>query len=359
MTPDKQMDYDLVLATRNRQTIVKISLPLMLAQTRLPRRFIVVDASDDHGEVRDVFESTFCRAGMPVELQIVQSKPGSSFQRNVGLRHVESPVVIFPDDDALWFPDTADNVLRVYERDLEELVGCVALTPAPIYPAEAFGFDGRPYEMEIRDRVARSIKAAVGPVEETLIPDPIDPGRMWMKVWGQKVAPSWLAQEDAELCGPVFGFRMSFRTSVIRRIGGFDEDLGRYAMFEDSDATIAALCHSLNVLATRARVYHYRVPGARVSGREFGMMSILNRTYVVCKHSVPGSAARRMLRRYLYYKIIRYFAQCYSRYGRRRVGGALYAMSHVNELIDAPIDQLRDRYQCIRQDVKSEPYLSG
>ncbi len=347
------MTYDVVLATRNRQKVLKISLPLMLGQTRLPRRFIVVDASDDHGEVRDIIEQAFRKFGAEVEPKIFQSKPGSSLQRNVGLQYVESPVVIFPDDDALWFPDMADRVMRIYEGDVEELVGCVAFTASSIYPAGSFDSDAPPYEMEVRDRVAAKVRAVVGPVEEKLVPDPIHPGRMWTKVWGEKASPSWLAQEEAELCGPVFGYRMSFRTSVIRRIGGFDEALGRYAMFEDSDATIGALQQCLNVLATRARVYHYRTPGQRVCGWEFGMMSVLNRTYVVCKHAPPDSAVRRMLRRYLYYKIIRYFAQSYSQYGWQRFKGALYGFSRVNELINAPIEQLGHRYARIRQDVDS------
>jgi glycosyltransferase involved in cell wall biosynthesis len=346
-----QMSYDIVLATRNRQTILKISLPLMLSQGRLPRRFIVVDASDDHREVCDVVKHAFHEASATAELQIVESRPGSSLQRNIGLRHVESPVVIFPDDDVLWFPDLAENVMRIYERDKEELIGCVASTPSSVYPAGSFGSDGPPYVMEVRDRLSRRIHALVGPLEDRLIPDPIDPGSMWMKVWGAKVCPAWLAQEGAELCGPVFGYRMSFRTSVIRRIGGFDQRLGRYAMFEDSDATLGALCQRLNALATRAAVYHHRMPGERVSGLEFGMMAILNRAYVVCKHSPPGSVARRILRKYLRYKIVRYAAQSYSRYGRKRLKGALFGILRLGEILNAPVDQLANRYLHLRESI--------
>ena len=78
------------------------------------------------------------------------------------------------------------------------------------------------------------------------------------------------------------------------------------------------------------------------------MMAILNRTYVTCKHSLPGSNVRRLLKRYLYYKILRYFAQSYSQYGRQRLKGALQAMSRVNELLDAPLDKIGDRYQRAR-----------
>jgi glycosyltransferase involved in cell wall biosynthesis len=354
----KQMEYDVVLATRNRQTVLKVSLPLMLAQTRLPRRFIVVDASDNHREVRDLFEGAFRLADRGVELQILESQPGSSLQRNAGLRCVESPVVVFPDDDALWFPDTAEQVMQIYEKDLDGTVGCVALTASLTYPADTFGADVPPYNMESRDRLAAVFRKPLGWVEEALIPDPMSPGSMWMKVWGKKINPSWLMPDYAELCGPVFGYRMSFRTSVIRGIGGFDEDLGRYAMFEDADATLAVLDRCLNVRATGAFVYHYRVPGARVNGWEFGMMAVLNRTYVVCKHSHPASTVRRMLRRYLYYKIFRYLAQAYSQYGRQRLKGALYGISRLNDLIDAPSDELRSRYLCIRRELQDPAFCA-
>ena len=213
----------------------------MLAQTRLPRKFIVVDASDDHEGVCAILKQAFHNAGTSVELQILHSKPGSSLQRNIGLRCVESPVVIFPDDDVLWFSDTAENIMRIYERDADESVGCVALKSSSVYPEGSFDSELPPYEMEMRDRVSARLRILIGSVEDSLIPDPINPGGKWVSVWGYRVSPSWLEEENAELCGPVFGYRMSFRTSALRRIGGFDEQLGRYAMYEDCDATIGTL----------------------------------------------------------------------------------------------------------------------
>lgn len=343
-----QMNYDVVLATRNRQRILKISVPLMLSQTRLPRRLIVVDSSDDHRGVCDVVQEAVRRTGKAVKLRILQSEAGSSLQRNVGLQHVESPVVILPDDDALWFPDSADALMRVYERDEEKRIGCVAYGSSSLYPSGCFDSGTRPYELEFRDRLSERLETLVGSIEDRYLPDPMLPGRMWTQVWGTKTGPSWLDEEEAELCGPVFGYRMSFRTSVIRSFGGFDEHLGRYAMFEDSDATIGALGRSLNVLAKRARVYHYRVPGERLNGWEFGMQAVLNRTYIVCKHSKAEASVRRFLKRYLRYKILRYMAQSHTLYGRQRLRGALYGMSRVHELLSASADKLTSCYIAAR-----------
>lgn len=343
------IDYDIVIATRNRQSILTKSLPLFLAQTRLPKRLIVVDSSDDHQSLRAAVNGAFRNRRSKIELQIIQSQAGSSRQRNAGLRLVDSPVVVFPDDDSLWFEDSAENLMRVYECDAEGELGCVAFSVAPSYPPASFGADAPPYEIETRDHFARKVSIFVGSFEQRFMPDPIDPGDMWMDIWGRRACPPWMGQAGAQLCGPVFGYRMSFRTSVIRSIGGFDESLGRYAMFEDSDATIGALCHGLNATATHARVHHYRAPGQRVTGWEFGMMAILNRTYVVCKHSPPGSRPRHLVRKYLRYKVARYLAQSYSQYGRMRLMGALRSLSRTDELLGTPIEQVSDSYVRIRE----------
>jgi len=345
MTNTRELEFDIVLATRNRQRVLQLSIPLMLAQNRLPRRFIVVDSSDDHSATRRAVEDAFNRRKTSVQLLILESPiAGSSRQRNIGLQCVGSRVVIFPDDDVLWYPGTAYAIMRIYEKDSDGEVGCVATSVAPVCPEGVFPPSEAPYQLELRDRVARNLRKVLGPIEGKLFSDPINPGESWMEVWGAKTPPTWLQDEDAELCGPVFGYRMSFRTEAIRGLGGFDERLGRYSMFEDSDASLGSLRTHMNVCSRRAKVFHYRVPGERVSGSEFGMMAILNRTYVVCKHSLPGSTARRRLKRYLYYKSARYLLQTYTDYGRKRFWGAIHALPAARSLIHAPIEELSNRY---------------
>ena len=360
MTNTQELEFDIVLATRNRQQVLGLSIPLMLAQNRLPRRFIVVDSSDDHSAARRVVEDVFSREGTSVQLQILESpKAGSSYQRNMGLQYVASPVVIFPDDDVLWYPGTADALMRIYEKDVDRAIGCVATSVAPVSPEGVFPSSEAPYQLELRDRVARNLRKVLGPIEGKLFSDPVNPGDSWMEVWGAKTPPTWLQDEDADLCGPVFGYRMSFRTETICGLGGFDERLGRYSMFEDSDASLGSLGTHMNVCTRRAKVFHYRVPGERVNGSEFGMMAILNRTYVVCKHSLPGSTARRRLKKYLYYKGLRYLLQTYTEYGRKRFWGAIHALPEARRLINAPIEELSNRYMEARTNLVERSTREG
>jgi glycosyltransferase involved in cell wall biosynthesis len=344
-----KLEFDIVIATRNRQSILKMCLPTLLLQSRLPQRLIVVDSSDDHASVQDLVRETLRGTNVTIDSRIIQSEPGLQYQRNIALRHVESPIVMFPDDDVLWFPGVAEAIMRVYELDRDGIVGSVAPVDSPAPPPGVFEGRDAPYRMAFRDRLAAESGRLIGPIVMRLFPDPLHPGHLSMTMWGRKSSPPWLPEEEAQLCGPVDGYRMSFRTAVIRRVGGFDVALGRYGLYEDLDASIGSLKENLNVCAKRARIYHHRDPGKRCSGAEWGMMAILNRTYIVCKHSLPGSVVRGYLVRYLYYQMFRYTLQVHTQYGRDRLRGAYYALSNARQLIDAPVGELAPRYLQIRR----------
>jgi glycosyltransferase involved in cell wall biosynthesis len=119
------MDFDIVMVTRNRQRALEICVPLILSQERRPARFIVVDASDDHQSVCSIVEQAAASAGGGCDLQIVPSDPGMTYRRNLSLKHVTSPVIMFPDDDALWLPGVASAIMAIYEGDTEGLTGGV------------------------------------------------------------------------------------------------------------------------------------------------------------------------------------------------------------------------------------------
>lgn len=341
------MEFDIVIATRNRQAALQSSLPLMLTQTRLPSRLIIVDSSDDAASTRQVVGAACKQASTKVDVKICRSDPGTALQRNMGLRHVASPVVFFPDDDSLWFPGVTEAVMRVYERDGNGLIGGVRAEESFTPPVDLAGSNGnRPYEMSPRDRLQLRIGRLQYRLEKRYFPDPffVEAESRYETL----ARPDWLEDEGVFLCGPMFGFSMSFRTTVIQETG-FDEMLGRYALFEDLDASLAVLERRVLACARNARVFHFRSPESRVNGREWGVMHILNRTYVLCKHSPPGSDARRLHRRFTYYKLARYLAQPTGRYGRLRLAGAWRATLCAPQLLASSRDELPEQYVRLRQ----------
>jgi len=335
------MEYDIVIATRNRLPALRISLPLMLSQEKLPRNLIMVDASDNHVETKVESERIITQAGKDISLQILQSKAGSSYQRNFGLRSVKSPVVFFPDDDALWYPGLTERVMRVYERDREEIIGaacpCEASEPPPQFGSQSKEKSDRKSHFYLREVMSRFINI----FERTFFMDPV-----YVEGFSRlenRTVPSWLGEESAVPFGPMTGFQMSFRTDVIRKTG-FDENLGRYSLMEDRDASLYVLQERLIVCCEKALVYHFKMPGKRTDDYEWGLINMLNRAYVVCKHAPPGSPARNCLRRYSLYRFLVYLLRIASQDGRSRIRGAWDGISCFDELLAAPCEQVTERY---------------
>ncbi len=317
----------------------------MLTQDRLPSQLIIVDASDNHEEIKTMVERIVAETHCRSELHVMRSEAGSAHQRNVGLGRVVCPVVFFPDDDALWFPHVAERVMRIYERDNAETAGGVGPVESFVAPPGLLEAKAGSNNMALRDRLQLSVGRMLDSFEYRLFPDPLFiEGKAR---YAGKSLPAWLGDAEARPANVFAGFRMSFRTELIRRTG-FDTVLGRYALFEDYDACLGILKDHLLVDALDAQVFHYRMPEKRVDGIEWGAIQILNRAYVICKHSPPGSAARRRLLSFSYYKLSRYLAQAQTSYGRQRVKGVIRALPLVRECCRAPQDRLKECYLNLR-----------
>ena len=60
--PARRLDFDVVIATRNRPQALALSIPLILGQSRPPEKLIVIDSSDDHAAVAGIVAETVARA---------------------------------------------------------------------------------------------------------------------------------------------------------------------------------------------------------------------------------------------------------------------------------------------------------
>jgi len=106
--------YSVVLITKDRPAHAIATVAALLRQTRLPERIVVVDADEERlalpAELRE-------RAGeLGVDIVLLNARPNTGTQRNIGVEHVESPVTLFLDDDA-WIPDDyTDVLLRRWEE---------------------------------------------------------------------------------------------------------------------------------------------------------------------------------------------------------------------------------------------------
>lgn len=341
------MDYDVVIATRNRPEALKVSIPLILGQSPAPARLIIVDASDDYEPVHRLV--TELLADSPVRLEIIQSEPNSAQQRNIGLEQVESPVVFFPDDDSLWWPGVAEGILRVYERDKASVIGGVCAGKSKSPPPQVRLDKNSESKMLLADRFRQRVSRFRGILNRRIGSDPMY--ILGRSFWDGRDIPEWLSDENASLTEYMAGCRMSFRTDAIRKTGGFDVDLGSHiswAAYEDAAASLAVMQEHILVTARNARVCHYKFPSRRGSGLELGFINHFNRAYIICRYSPPGSLARKALKRFGYYKGLQYLLGVKNGFGRDRLRGHLKALRAAKVLLDSPPESLRERYldQC-------------
>lgn len=335
------LDHAVVVATRNRLDMLRASLPLFLDQTRPAARVVVVDRSDDHEAVRAFCADLAARAPMP--LVVVEGRQANlPAQRNQGLEHVREAVTIFPDDDVLWYPDTAERLMAVYEADTAGVVGGVSGSdvyappgrPASSSPQRASRLTDHPWVMRVRNRV-----------EAALVPQPFS-------VFGlERIAELGTSAAATRLGFPLIdtigGYRMSFRTEVVRRLR-FDETLGSrigYAVHEDKDMGLRVLADGrLLAAAPDARVFHNVHPGKRAGGFSYGFFHVLNYAYVSRKVFADGSPALRGTRRYLSYKVGLYATRRADAYLRDVHRGARAALSEYDALLATHPRDLPSRY---------------
>lgn len=345
MLSHDQISYDAVIATCNRAEALSLSIPLLLSQSRAPSRLIIVDSSDDPAPIRAVIAAT--TEGWSGDVIFETAKRGSALQRNQGLIHVKSPIVLFPDDDSLLYSDAAEQILAVYERDVERKIAAVcaaeSLDPPPTDALKAGYALSR---TDVTRRRRRSLRARIEKRISAISPLRVLGARL-SRAWP---VPDWMADLDAVPVEYMTGFRMSFRTDEIRHVG-FDETLGGYALCEDIDASLAVMDKGLVVAAKRAKIYHHKYPGSRSAGRTMGAIEVMNPLYVGLKQAqsfeLPESemvAFRRTLRLFLVMRLALRLTGVGSAFGRARLAGSWSAIKSSRALWSAPRQQISRAY---------------
>jgi hypothetical protein len=246
--------------------------------------------------------------------------------------------------------------MRIYEADVEERIGGVCGREVLKAPEGVLSVARKSYQMTRLDRMKQKVARQRFLLERRFCPDPFTVhGRLRCNAHG---TPDWLSLQNAVPVEFMAGFRMSFRTRLITE-RGFDEMLGRYALFEDVDASFSIMRDHLVVAAWDARIFHYRSPERRDAGMILGVMQILNRAYVICKHAEPGTDARRSLNRYAIFKLCIYLTEAKSKFGRDRLIGAFRAYRCLPTLLEAPGEELASTYLRLRKQCLNASALSS
>ena len=342
----RPLTFDVVIATRNRPEALVLSIPLILGQSRQPEKLIVIDSSDDHGPVAE----TVARVtdGWEGEVIVEHSAPGLPLQRNRGLSLVTADVVLFPDDDSLLYPGTAEAIMKAYEADTDGSVVAVCTREAFAPPP---GVEiGQEYTMSAHHRREAKTRLLRNRIERRLssLKPSLYLGTLFMN---SRAAPEWLAGENCRKVEFMSGFRMSFRTCAIKA-EGFDENLRNYALDEDIDASLTMARQGHVIAALDGNIYHHRFPGGRGNGFTLGAIAVLNRVYILRKHleddrlsPAERRGGMRRLRGFIQLKLLAALPGLRSAFGREKFRGAWAGARAARQLLDLPADKIGPGYR--------------
>jgi len=334
-----------VIASRNRPEALRLSLPLYLGQGHPPRELVVVGARDGPAPARAAVDALAAAASFPVRFMTAEARAAG--QRNAGAETCDGEVLFFPDDDSLLFPDTLEELARVYAMDEGGAlagVSCENSLASPYDDAEdaaaarraAFEAD-RPSPLRRLSHHIDStyLRTPLAVLDDALVAE----GRL----------PDRLAAAGCRLRSWQYGFLMSFRAEAFRRTP-FNANLKKYSWGEDRDICFAMYGPAVFAVAPKARVYHHRFPGRRAEGFWFGKALILNHVYILCRHAPPGHRARARVWRFFAWETTKSLVRLvwlWDRDQHRRGHGTLVGIRGALGLLDAPRDDLDRVYAAL------------
>ena len=340
------MDWALVVATYNREHILARCLRLAAQQTRPPAEIVVVDASAGWEMTRDEILTNLASRHPLIRWRYVQAELRAlPWQRNQGFKLTKSEVVFFFDDDALMYPDCAEQIMKVYEADINAQVAGVMAAHEPVPPdwpddPEAV----RPSEhagTKSYGTVARMIRRALD-AENIFVPYDED--------YPKHLMPEEVRRLKVELVRLLVGFGMTFRRATCLK-EPFSEMLRSYAAEEDTDMSYRASKLGPLLVAGDARVCHVGSKGGRLSLFLLAAFRNLNQVALHRLHSTDVSRSRRNLRRMMARRFFILLAKdVYRRtWSFPNARGIMFAFSWIDPVLDMSETELNDWYPSFQQ----------
>jgi glycosyltransferase involved in cell wall biosynthesis len=236
-------DYSVVVPTKDRHDVIGTALESVAAQTAPARRVVVVDAGDRPWE-----PPADLRRRLGDALVVIRRPPSTSAQRNAGLDLVETPLVLFMDDDVELPPDYVATLLDRWEAEggLEAVAAATGGPANPPPPESPLGqLYRRVFQLHVEDRTIAANRFRLS-------------GKLRYRYRPDGVVRLPAVSTMASL----------YRTDLVRR-HRFDEHFDGYALGEDIDlaARVARDGPLLHVPGTEYR--HHWAPGDRGSPRRW------------------------------------------------------------------------------------------
>ncbi|CUH38843.1 putative glycosyl hydrolase [Jannaschia seosinensis] len=352
------LTWSLCIATYNRIDVLEKSISLALEQTRPPQEIVVADASPDWKANRERVAKQFSDAG-PALVYLKPERPSLTHQRNLAIGAACGDILALFDDDTMMFPDCAQQIMSVYERDGEKVIAAVGAAnqremPEGVEVSAARKISGKAGSAKAGQNLGQRVRASSF-------------GRWaWREVFLMSAAHQIVPYDGRPITRPMTdlshlpddlrpvpvlqGFSITVRRDVALK-EPFEEALLAYCPAEDLDATYRFGRHGLLVIAPEGRIHHFEAAAGRIKRKRATALGLLNVAYFTRRHSDDLPRHRRAFYTLLSRRILAEFLKdtLSRRWAYPQFLGTLLAIRHAPQVFRVPDDRLRTWYMALQE----------
>ena len=354
-----QTTWALAIATYNRHDVLMQCLKLAAAQTRPPQEIVVVDASKDWERSRAQVMSQIAPSYPNIRWVYEKAiRPSAAVQRNQVSDLATAEVVFLFDDDSFMYPDTAEQLMKLYDADVNKEVAGVAAALAAKPPAEAAD-EKATQEIEAA-RAAPTVKQ-YSPIAK-FVRKVLDADNLFVPYdegYPGKFIPDSLKHLRVGKRELMAGMTMTARRELICK-ERFSEILADRCG-EDSDVTYRISRHGAIVTALDAKVFHVGSPSGRFSSfsREvfYHMAPMVLHRFYSSDQARSKRESRKLIRRKCLIGLVKDIQA--KEWDLPRFKGAWFALRNVNKVFGMTTDEIEAWYPGFQKQVMDGDHLRG
>ncbi len=256
-----QPTSSVIICTRNRIDDIICAIKSLKKQTKQPQQLIVIDSSDQQLINKPPFKAIFNTQQFPnTELIYRHTKPGLTYQRNIGISCVTSDITYFFDDDVILDPAYLKQMNSAFSNNQKYMGGMGTVTNMPAKKNDVYRLIRIIFFLQ-RDYASGNFTFSGMPTHAYGL---------------QKL-------KQVEVLG---GCCMAFRTCTLKK-DVFDEKLYGYAYMEDCDISRRISYNAPLFFNPAAKLQHFSSPINRDAVVENRAMYIHNYSYLFFKNMYP------------------------------------------------------------------------
>jgi len=254
----KKQTISVIIPTKDRPKDVIQCIKSLLTQSLLADEIVIVDASNEQ-KLKSSIEALKSER---VNFIYIHTRPGLTYQRNVGINTSSGDIIIFLDDDVILDRNYIQQIMHVFNNDLQKNIG---------------GVTGN----DMLKKTKTSFKRSIGHYYRTIF-------FLFIYSYGKfrLSGYSTFVSNKVKKILPIeclAGCNMAFRREIFEEFK-FDEKLHGYSYMEDCDIAYRVSQKYQNIYTPFAKLVHNVSPISRDKEYARMKMEIENHHYLFKKN---------------------------------------------------------------------------